>query len=117
MAIPWEEVRKDFPALDKRVYLNTAAAGLIPPTVRPAVDNFYRELEEGGDVHWDDWLARREQVRARVATLIGAEAEEIAFVVGHVDDVRVPFVCTGREVHRAAAWTETEPLEEASLAR
>jgi selenocysteine lyase/cysteine desulfurase len=80
MSVPWHEVRKDFPALDKRVYLNTAAAGLIPPTVRPAVDTFYRELEEGGDVHWDDWLERREQVRARVASLIGAEAEEIAFV-------------------------------------
>ena len=80
MSIPWDEVRKDFPALQRRVYLNTAATGLPPPTVRPAVDRFYRALEEGGDVHWDDWMDRREQVRARVATLIGAEAEEIAFV-------------------------------------
>jgi len=80
MSIPWDEVRKDFPALPRRVYLNTAATGLPPPTVRPAVERFYRELEEGGDVHWDDWMERREQVRARVATLIGAEAEEIAFV-------------------------------------
>jgi len=80
MSIPWDEVRKDFPALQRRVYLNTAATGLPPPTIRPAVDRFYRELEEGGDVHWDDWMERREQVRARVATLIGAEAEEIAFV-------------------------------------
>ena len=79
MSIPWDEVRKDFPALQRRVYLNTAATGLPPPTVRPAVDRFYRELAEGGDVHWDDWMERREQVRARVATLIGAEAEEIAF--------------------------------------
>jgi selenocysteine lyase/cysteine desulfurase len=79
VSIPWDEVRKDFPALRRRVYLNTAATGLPPPTVRPAVDRFYRELEEGGDVHWDDWMERREQVRARVATLIGAEAEEIAF--------------------------------------
>ena len=80
MSIPWDEVRQDFPALQRRVYLNTAATGLPPPTVRPAVDRFYRELEEGGDVHWDDWMDRREHVRARVATLIGAEAEEIAFV-------------------------------------
>ena len=79
MPAPWDEVRKDFPALRRRVYLNTAATGLPPPTVRPAVERFYRELEEGGDVHWDDWMERREQVRARVATLIGAEAEEIAF--------------------------------------
>jgi selenocysteine lyase/cysteine desulfurase len=43
------------------------------------VDAFYRELEESGDARWDDWMARREQVRGRVAGLIGAEAEEIAF--------------------------------------
>ena len=79
MSIPWDEVRKDFPALERRVYLNTAATGLPPPTVRAAVDRFHRELEEGGDVHWDTWMERREQVRARVAALIGAEAEEIAF--------------------------------------
>jgi cysteine desulfurase/selenocysteine lyase len=79
MAIAWDEVREDFPALRRRVYLNSAATGLMPPTVRPAVDRFYRELEEGGDVHWDQWMERREQVRARVAALIGAEAEEIAF--------------------------------------
>ena len=77
MAIPWDEVRKDFPALERRVYLNAAATGVPPPTVRPAVDAFYRALEEGGDVHWDDWMARREEVRTRVAGLIGAEAEEI----------------------------------------
>jgi len=79
MSLPWDDVRKDFPALQRRTYLNSAAGGLPPPTVRAAVDRFYRELEEGGDVHWDDWMERREQVRARVAALIGAEAEEIAF--------------------------------------
>src|SRR5262249_43006280 len=80
MSIPWAEVRKDFPALERRVYLNTAATGLPPPTVRPAVDAFYRELEESGDARWDEWMARREGVRKRVASLSGAEAEEIAFV-------------------------------------
>jgi cysteine desulfurase/selenocysteine lyase len=32
-----------------------------------------------GDVHWDEWLARREEVRARVAAFINAEPEEIGF--------------------------------------
>ena len=65
MSIAWDEVREDFPALRRRVYLNAAATGPTPPTVRPAVDRFYRELEEGGDVHWDEWMERREQVRAQ----------------------------------------------------
>ena len=32
-----------------------------------------------GDVHWDGWLARREEVRAQVAAFINAEPEEIGF--------------------------------------
>ena len=86
MSIPWDEVREDFPALRRRVYLNSAATGLPPPTVRPAVDRFHRELEEGGDAHWDDWIERREQVRAKVAALIGAEAEEIAFAANTCEE-------------------------------
>src|SRR5438105_6557953 len=80
MAVSWEEVRKDFPALERRIYLNAAATGLPPTTVPLAVERFHRELGEGGDAQWDAWMQRREQVRARVAALVGAEAEEIAFV-------------------------------------
>src|SRR4030095_9640198 len=32
-----------------------------------------------GDVHWDAWLARREEVRVQVAAFINAEPEEIGF--------------------------------------
>jgi len=32
-----------------------------------------------GDVHWDHWLERREAVRARVASFINAEPNEIGF--------------------------------------
>jgi selenocysteine lyase/cysteine desulfurase len=75
----WDDVRRDFPALQRHVYLNAAAASPIPRPVREAVGRFYRELEEDGDVHWDAWLARREEVRAVVARFIHAEPDEIAF--------------------------------------
>src|SRR4026209_469174 len=32
-----------------------------------------------GDVHWDEWLARCEEVRKQVAASINAEPEEIGF--------------------------------------
>ena len=32
-----------------------------------------------GDVHWDEWLARREHVRKQVASFINAEPDEIGF--------------------------------------
>jgi selenocysteine lyase/cysteine desulfurase len=75
----WQEVRRDFPALSRQVYLNAAAASPIPRPVREAVVRFYRELEEDGDDRWDEWLARREEARAAVARFIHAEPAEIAF--------------------------------------
>jgi cysteine desulfurase/selenocysteine lyase len=76
----WEQARRDFPALERWVYLDTAAVGPTPRPVREAVEGFYRSLEEGGVSAWDQWMARREEVRASVADLIGAETDEIAFV-------------------------------------
>jgi selenocysteine lyase/cysteine desulfurase len=80
VAPPWDEIRRDFPALARRVYLDSAATGPTPRPVREAVDAFYLELEEGGDRDWDRWMERREQVRASVARFVGAWPDEIAFV-------------------------------------
>ena len=80
MATLWDEVRGDFPGLAGKVYLNAAATSLPPSPVREAVTAFYRELEEGGDQHWDAWLEKREAVRRNVARFVGAQPDEIAFV-------------------------------------
>lgn len=76
----WDEARKDFPALARCVYLNAAATSPTPRPVREAVNTFYRELEEGGDLYWEEWLSRVEVVRQKVACFIGAQADEVAFV-------------------------------------
>jgi selenocysteine lyase/cysteine desulfurase len=80
MATPWDDVRRDFPGLEGKAYLNAAAASPTPRPVREAVDGFYREMEDGGDRDWEAWLDRREDVRRRVAAFVGAQPEEIAFV-------------------------------------
>jgi cysteine desulfurase/selenocysteine lyase len=80
MANSWDEVRADFPGLAGKAYLNAAATSLTPRPVREAVAAFYRELEDGGEHYWESWLERREEVRARVARLVGARPSEIAFV-------------------------------------
>lgn len=75
----WSTVRKQFPVVQHCTYLNTAAAGpLAEPTARAGI-LYYEQMREDGDVHWDDWLARCEEVRARVAGFINAEPEEIGF--------------------------------------
>ncbi len=80
MGDAWSEARRDFPALARCTYLNAASGSPTPVQVRQAVERFYREAEEGGDAHWEDWIERREQVRARVAAFVGATPEEVAFV-------------------------------------
>jgi selenocysteine lyase/cysteine desulfurase len=80
MAPPWEEIRRDFPALKSHVCLNAAAGSPTPRPVRETVTAFYRELEDGGDLHWDAWMSRREQVREKAARFVGAMPGEIAFV-------------------------------------
>ncbi len=79
MAPAWDELRKDFPAADRYVYLNAAAGSPTPRPVRAAVEAYLREMEDSGDRAWNVWLARRDHVRVQAAKLIGAEPEEIAF--------------------------------------
>lgn len=76
----WTELREDFPAVKSQVYLNAAAASPTPRPVAQAVAGFYRDLEQGGDRYWDDWLARVEEIRSKVAAFINADPDEIAFV-------------------------------------
>ena len=80
MSTQWSEIRRDFPAVTRCVYLNAAAASPTPKPVRAAVDGFYRRLEEEGDGPWEEWLEETEAIRARVARFVGAEADEVAFV-------------------------------------
>jgi selenocysteine lyase/cysteine desulfurase len=80
MSIPWDFIRKDFPALKRYVYLNAAAGSPVPHVVKEAAASFYQQLEEGGDINWSAWIARREEIRGKVARFIGADEDEIAFV-------------------------------------
>ena len=77
--INWADVRAKFPVTKNSVYLNTAAAGPLAVTTAQAGALYYEQMRDDGDVHWDEWLARREEVRARVAVFINAEPDEIGF--------------------------------------
>jgi cysteine desulfurase/selenocysteine lyase len=75
--INWNEIRKQFPVTESMTYLNTAAAGPVARVTAQAAAEYYRQMMEDGDVHWDDWQAKREHVRRSVAAFINAEPDEI----------------------------------------
>ena len=89
MSRDWDDLRQDFPGTKERVYLNAAAASITPRWVREALSRYQLELEEGGDDHWDLWLAQTEVIRERVARFIGAQADEIAFVANTSDGMNL----------------------------
>ncbi len=75
--INWDDIRKQFPVTDSVAYLNTAAAGPLARSTRDAGTAYYDQMMTDGDVHWDEWLGRREEVRKSVAAFINAEPDEI----------------------------------------
>lgn len=77
--IDWPNIRNQFPVAESSVYLNTAAAGPLARATARAGALYYEQMMNDGDVHWDEWLVRREEVRAQVSRFINAEPDEIGF--------------------------------------
>jgi cysteine desulfurase / selenocysteine lyase len=73
----WSEIRKRFPVTERSVYLNTAAAGPLAVSTQMAATEYYHQMTNDGDVYWDNWLAKREEVRKQVARFINAEPDEV----------------------------------------
>src|SRR6185503_12188532 len=76
--INWDDVRKEFPVTEHSTYLNTAAAGPLSRATTAAATEYYKQMMNDGDIHWDEWLEQREEVRRKVAAFINAQPDEIA---------------------------------------
>lgn len=87
--IDWTEIRKQFPVTSDSVYLNTAAAGPLAKATARAGAEYYELMREDGDLHWDEWLERREEIRAQVARFINAEPDEIGFTTNTSNGMNV----------------------------
>ena len=71
-------IRREFPITQRSLYFNSAHQAPLSVCVKAALEKFYGEgLEAAGPK--SRWLARVEDVRARLAGLIGADPSEIAF--------------------------------------
>jgi cysteine desulfurase/selenocysteine lyase len=75
--INWDDIRKEFPVTKNSTYLNAAAAGPLARATMTAATEYYQQMMNDADIHWDEWLAKREDVRRKVAAFINAEPDEI----------------------------------------
>ncbi|HET7568365.1 MAG TPA: aminotransferase class V-fold PLP-dependent enzyme [Gaiellaceae bacterium] len=77
----FEEARAQFPVLERRAYLNAGTNGpLARSTVEAIVRESERELVEGrsGQAYIEDMLARREELRAGFAEVLGVDPISVA---------------------------------------
>src|SRR5580692_2559727 len=76
----WERYADQFPVRNHLIYLNHAA---IAPLCKPAADAMKHLAEDCanyGSLHYPEWLAAYDGVRAAAARLVSAKPEEIALV-------------------------------------
>lgn len=78
--INWQSVRKEFPALEGRVFLNTATYGQLPRRATEAVAEHFRKRDETACSDFLSWFDEMDLLRAAIARWIGAAAGDIAFI-------------------------------------
>ena len=78
--MPWSKVRDQFPSLSERTYLNTATYGLVPLRSRRALEAHFDRRDELACQDFLSWFDDLAQIRANIGRLIGATADDIAFV-------------------------------------
>jgi len=74
------EVRALFPVTERLIYFNHAAISPPPlPAIR-AIEAQLKDVHENGSLNFRNWLAVKEDARKLLAKLLGARAEQVAFV-------------------------------------
>jgi len=75
----WAAWRAEFPILARKTYLNSCSLGALPLRAEAWLRTFLDEWHDRGAAGWyDTWLARLDELRGRVARLIGAQQQEVA---------------------------------------
>lgn len=77
----WDALRDaEFPITRRWAYFDHAAVAPLPHRSGEALRAWADDQEHNGCVHWPDWERKLEAIRLDLARLIGADADEIAFV-------------------------------------
>src|SRR5262244_3731058 len=74
-------MRDEFPIVRERCYLNNASIGPLSNPVVAATQTFLHDVRDHGRNNYPHWCRYAdEHIKARLGALIGAGADELAFV-------------------------------------
>ncbi|HEX4151844.1 MAG TPA: aminotransferase class V-fold PLP-dependent enzyme [Steroidobacteraceae bacterium] len=76
-AADFTALRREFPLLARKTYLNSGSYGVLANEVKAAFEAYLEDRSRVG-ADWDLWVGKHEAVRSRVGELLGASPEEIA---------------------------------------
>ncbi len=75
----WTTWRAEFPILSRKVYLNSCSLGALSRRAEARVAQFHNDWHNFGASAWyETWTGRTEELRTRVASMLGAEPSELA---------------------------------------
>lgn len=80
MSTDWEQIRSQFPSLKSWTFLNTATFAQLPVQATEAVARHFHHRDELACSDFLDWFADSDRLREKLATLIHAQASDIAFI-------------------------------------
>ena len=75
-----DELRELFPVTKSLIYLNHAAVSPPPTPTIQAVESQLRDVNHEGSLNYRNWIAVKENARKLAAAMLGARAEQIAFM-------------------------------------
>src|SRR5436190_15248690 len=80
MAVDWEQLRSEFPALAGWTFLNTATFGQIPTRAVQAIEEHFARRNRFACSDFIEWFDDADNIRTKVARLIHCTPADIAFI-------------------------------------
>lgn len=75
-----DELRALFPITKTAVYLNHAAVSPPPSTAVTAINEQLQDITQNGSINFRKWVATKERCRGRLAAMISARPDQVAFM-------------------------------------
>ncbi len=78
--INWQEIRSNYPLLNRYTYLNIASSGAISNMTQQTISSYFEDQLHHAAIHRNEWLAVIQSTRERAALLLGTTSDNIGFV-------------------------------------